>query len=213
LKPLYGMPSAARAWYTMINTFLEREGCETVGFEKSMWWVIINGHWILLGAYIDDFVIACAIPKASFGGIRGRIWRPLRTLPWMWNYPRPRRRHHYSLSKVVRRGDFAITWILGYSTAQHTYETQHSPPKRWLWPQFQTRLPLSLPWHCRKSCLPCHYDPPRFGLIKSAKCWFAPETVDKMLFCTRNRWTVPLPDAHWMAFQNIYYGNLVPLML
>jgi len=37
LKPLYGMPSAARAWYTMINTFLEREGCETVGFEKSMW--------------------------------------------------------------------------------------------------------------------------------------------------------------------------------
>ena len=37
LKPLYGMPGAARAWYTMINTFLEREGCETVGVENSMW--------------------------------------------------------------------------------------------------------------------------------------------------------------------------------
>jgi len=33
LKPLYGMPSAARAWHTTISTFLEKEGCKTVGFE------------------------------------------------------------------------------------------------------------------------------------------------------------------------------------
>ena len=37
LKLLYGMPSAAHAWHTTMSAFLEREGCETVGFEKSTW--------------------------------------------------------------------------------------------------------------------------------------------------------------------------------
>ena len=60
LKPLYGMPSAARAWHTAMSTFLAKEGCATVGFEKSMWTVTIDGARILLGANIDDFVIACA---------------------------------------------------------------------------------------------------------------------------------------------------------
>ena len=32
LKPLYGMPSAARAWHTTMSAFLQREGCETVDF-------------------------------------------------------------------------------------------------------------------------------------------------------------------------------------
>ena len=35
----------------------ERKGCETVGFEKSMWKVTIDGYRILLGAHIDDFVL------------------------------------------------------------------------------------------------------------------------------------------------------------
>jgi len=60
LKPLHGMPSAARACRTTMSTFLERECCDTVGFETSMWRVFIDCHRILLGAYIDDFVIACA---------------------------------------------------------------------------------------------------------------------------------------------------------
>ena len=38
----------------------DRPRVETVGFEKSMWRVVIDGHRILLGAHIDDFVIACA---------------------------------------------------------------------------------------------------------------------------------------------------------
>jgi len=59
LKPLYGMPSAARAWHTTMSAFLAKEGCATVGFEKSMWTVTIDGARILLGAHIDDFVIAC----------------------------------------------------------------------------------------------------------------------------------------------------------
>ena len=59
-KPLYGMPSAARAWHKTMSAFLKREGCITAGFEKSMWTVDLNGHRILLAAHIDDFVIACA---------------------------------------------------------------------------------------------------------------------------------------------------------
>jgi len=58
LNPLYGMPSAARARHTTTSAFLRREGCETVGFEKGMWKVTIDGHCILLGAHIDDFVLA-----------------------------------------------------------------------------------------------------------------------------------------------------------
>ena len=34
LKPLYSMPSAARAWHTTMSAFLEREGYETAGFER-----------------------------------------------------------------------------------------------------------------------------------------------------------------------------------
>ena len=59
LNPLYGMPSAAYAWHTTMNAFLQRKGCETVVFEKSMWKVTIDGHRILLGAQIDNFVLAC----------------------------------------------------------------------------------------------------------------------------------------------------------
>jgi len=43
-----------------MSAFLEREGCETVGFEKIMWRVVIDAHRILHGTHIDDFVIACA---------------------------------------------------------------------------------------------------------------------------------------------------------
>jgi len=142
LKPLYGMPSAARAWHTTMSALLEREGCETMGFEKSIWRVVIDGHRILLGSHIDDFVIACA--GKSLTRSESVFWRHLRAL---------------------RRRDFAIAWILGYSTAQHTYETKHSPFKRRLRPQPQTGLPPSLPWHCRKSWLHRHYDPPRFCLV------------------------------------------------
>jgi len=60
LIPLYGMPSAARAWHTTMRVFLAKEECATVGFEKSMCTVTIDDARILLGAHIDDFVITCA---------------------------------------------------------------------------------------------------------------------------------------------------------
>jgi len=44
-----------------MSAFLEREGCETVGFEKSMWRVVIDGQRILLGAHIDDVIISSSL--------------------------------------------------------------------------------------------------------------------------------------------------------
>jgi len=60
--PLHSMPSAVRAWHTMISIFLEIEACETVGFEKSMWRVVVDRYRILFGTHIDDFAnsIRCA---------------------------------------------------------------------------------------------------------------------------------------------------------
>jgi len=42
-----------------MSTFPQCEGCDTVGFENSMWKITIDGHRSLLGAQIVDFVIAC----------------------------------------------------------------------------------------------------------------------------------------------------------
>ena len=72
LRPLYGMPSAARAWHTTMSAFLKREGCVTAGFEMSMWTLEQNGHKILLAAHIDDFIIACA-DRATLDAFRIRL--------------------------------------------------------------------------------------------------------------------------------------------
>jgi hypothetical protein len=65
LKPLYGMPSAARAWFQTMSTFLKQEGCSKVGSEESMWKTTVNGHDILLAAHIDDFILRAAIGPLS----------------------------------------------------------------------------------------------------------------------------------------------------
>jgi len=43
-----------------MSAFLAKARCATVGFEKSMWTVTMDGARILLGAHIDNFVIAHA---------------------------------------------------------------------------------------------------------------------------------------------------------
>jgi len=55
-----------------MSAFLAKEGCATVGIEKSMWTVAIDGGRILLGTYIDDFVIACA-NRQVLDGFRARL--------------------------------------------------------------------------------------------------------------------------------------------
>jgi len=67
LKPLYSMPSAARACHTTMSASLGKEGCATVRFEKSMWTVTIDGACILPGAHIDESVIACANRQVQNG--------------------------------------------------------------------------------------------------------------------------------------------------
>jgi hypothetical protein len=59
-KPLYGMPSAARAWHKTMSGFLQSQGCSKVGYEESMWMAVSDGHKILIAAHIDDFIISCA---------------------------------------------------------------------------------------------------------------------------------------------------------
>lgn len=60
-KPFYGMPSADRAWFQTMSTFLKPEDCTKVGYEESMWKTpeLHCGHDILLATHIDDFIIAC----------------------------------------------------------------------------------------------------------------------------------------------------------
>ena len=55
-----------------MSAFLAKEGCASVGFEKSMWTVTIDGVRILLGAHIDDFVIACT-NRQILDGFRTRL--------------------------------------------------------------------------------------------------------------------------------------------
>jgi hypothetical protein len=71
-RPLYGMPSAARAWFTTMSEFLKNEGCSKVGYEESMWQVTQNGYNIVLAAHIDDFVIACA-HRPTLDSFRSRL--------------------------------------------------------------------------------------------------------------------------------------------
>jgi hypothetical protein len=56
-RPLYGMPSAARAWHHTISAYLKSQGCKLVGFDRSMWTVVKEGHVILITVHIDDFII------------------------------------------------------------------------------------------------------------------------------------------------------------
>ena len=72
LKPLYGMPSAARAWFQTMSTFLKQEGCSKVGYEESMWKTNVNGHDILLAAHIDDFLLACR-DRPTLDAFRARL--------------------------------------------------------------------------------------------------------------------------------------------
>jgi hypothetical protein len=43
-----------------MSAYLKSQGCKLVGFERSMWTVVKEGHVILITAHIDDFIIACA---------------------------------------------------------------------------------------------------------------------------------------------------------
>jgi len=117
-----------------MGAFLKREGCKTVGFEKSMWRVVIDSHQILLGVHINDFVFFCAnrpildaFHKRLLEALEGTYEGPLEHYLGC-EVARdpvaglPRRRQHYSLSEALCGRDFAIAWILGYSTVQHTYK-------------------------------------------------------------------------------------------
>ena len=62
LRPLYGHPAAARALHYTINEFMQSEGFERAGFERSVWTRRAGGTYtqdILVSMHIDDSFIAC----------------------------------------------------------------------------------------------------------------------------------------------------------
>ena len=67
-RPLYGMPSAARAWHTAMSAYLKSQGCVLVGFERCMWRATINGHTLLIAAHIDDFIHLLARFDGTYEG-------------------------------------------------------------------------------------------------------------------------------------------------
>ena len=56
-RPLYGMPSAARAWHKTMSAFLKFQGCSTADFESSVWTFEKDG--IIMESHIDDFLLYC----------------------------------------------------------------------------------------------------------------------------------------------------------
>ena len=60
-KPLYSMPSAARAWHTTMSAFLAKEGVPRWDVKRAcgpsrLTALVFSSMW----AHINDFVIACA---------------------------------------------------------------------------------------------------------------------------------------------------------
>lgn len=72
MRPLYGMPQSARCWHLTMSKWLKDEGFHTVGYEKSMWCIQKDGHKILMGSHIDDFII-CSTSREMLDDFRERL--------------------------------------------------------------------------------------------------------------------------------------------
>ena len=62
IRPLYGIPSSARALHLTVDRYLKSEGFESLGFEDSVWVREPGGeypHRIIFSAHIDDCLILC----------------------------------------------------------------------------------------------------------------------------------------------------------
>eukprot|EP00961_Rhodomonas_salina_P200076 2698854-Rhodomonas_salina.1 len=62
LRPIYGVPSSARALWVTLSKWFGECGFETVGFEDSVWCRPAGGQYgakIIVSAHIDDLLIAC----------------------------------------------------------------------------------------------------------------------------------------------------------
>jgi hypothetical protein len=62
LKPLYGIPSSARALHLTLTKWMKSQGFVTAGFEDSIWVRPAGGefpHRLIVSAHIDDSLMAC----------------------------------------------------------------------------------------------------------------------------------------------------------
>ena len=134
-KPLYGMPSAARAWHTTMSAFLAKERCATVGFEKRMWTVTIDGARILLGAHIDNFVITCA-NRQVLEGFRARLLEAFEGTyegalqHYLRSDTRHGQRYYISVPDPLRRGNATHLQFLECHSSPYTHAAQHATQQR-----------------------------------------------------------------------------------
>jgi len=125
------MPSTERFWHTTKSAFLATEGCATVGFDKSMWTVTIDGARILLGAHIDDFVIA---PRQSAvldtfrarhrdaceGTYEGALQH------YLCGNARRGQGYYISVLNSLRRGDLKHLQFLECHSSRHSNAAEHA---------------------------------------------------------------------------------------
>eukprot|EP00961_Rhodomonas_salina_P010377 139191-Rhodomonas_salina.1 len=61
-RPLYGIPSSARALHLTLSKWFKEQGFSTAGFEDSVWVREAGGkfpHRLIVSAHIDDTLMAC----------------------------------------------------------------------------------------------------------------------------------------------------------
>jgi hypothetical protein len=62
------MPQSARCWHLTMSKWLKDGGFHTVGYEKSMRCIQKDGHKIMMGSHIDDFII-CSTSREMLNDI------------------------------------------------------------------------------------------------------------------------------------------------
>ena len=63
LRPLYGIPSSARALHLTLDSWFKGEGFSNTGFETSVWFRKAGGEFggdLIVSAHIDDCLMACS---------------------------------------------------------------------------------------------------------------------------------------------------------
>eukprot|EP00961_Rhodomonas_salina_P303219 3941141-Rhodomonas_salina.2 len=62
LRPLYGIPSSARALHLTLTKWFKLQGFKTAGFEDSIWVCKAGGDYedrLIVSAHIDETLMAC----------------------------------------------------------------------------------------------------------------------------------------------------------
>jgi len=63
LKGLYGLKQAPRCWFDTIHGILLGLGFKQCNIDQCVYWKKVNGHYIFVLLYVDDFLVASSDPQ------------------------------------------------------------------------------------------------------------------------------------------------------